>query len=154
MLIESLSSSYLSCQKGRPSAGGSHMSGVWGREKPRQAFPPQNLRRGCFEPVTWWLSESSHHCTTYLIKWHHSILENVTLPGPTINWLTIDQGNGHCSRKQLFRPIKAAHCLPFFLSNTQVSCVSFHYKKKVWNTGKEIPNNIDTHTNIHSTLED
>ncbi|XP_066323051.1 protein argonaute 1C-like isoform X2 [Miscanthus floridulus] len=25
--------------KGRPSAGGSHMSGVWGREKPRQAFP-------------------------------------------------------------------------------------------------------------------
>jgi len=27
--------------KGRPSAGGSHMSGVWGREKPRQAFPPQ-----------------------------------------------------------------------------------------------------------------
>jgi len=28
-------------QTGRPSAGGSHMSGVWGREKPRQAFPPQ-----------------------------------------------------------------------------------------------------------------
>jgi len=27
--------------KGRPGAGGSHMSGVWGREKPRQAFPPQ-----------------------------------------------------------------------------------------------------------------
>jgi len=27
-------------EKGRPSAGGSHMSGVWGREKPRQAFPP------------------------------------------------------------------------------------------------------------------
>jgi len=27
--------------KGRPSAGGSHMSGVWGREKPRQAFPLQ-----------------------------------------------------------------------------------------------------------------
>ena len=23
--------------QGRPSAGGSHMSGVWGREKPRQA---------------------------------------------------------------------------------------------------------------------
>ena len=44
-------------KKGRPSAGGSHMSGVWGREKPRQAFPLQNLRRGCFEPVTWWLSE-------------------------------------------------------------------------------------------------
>ena len=44
---------------GRPSAGGSHMSGVWGREKLRQAFPPQNLRRGCFEPVTWWLSETA-----------------------------------------------------------------------------------------------
>ena len=44
---------------GRPSAGGSHMSGVWGREKPRQAFPPQNLRRGCFEPTTWWLSETA-----------------------------------------------------------------------------------------------
>jgi len=28
-------------KKGRPSARGSHMSGVWGREKPRQAFPPQ-----------------------------------------------------------------------------------------------------------------
>jgi len=25
----------------RPSRRGSHMSGVWGREKPRQAFPPQ-----------------------------------------------------------------------------------------------------------------
>ena len=26
-------------KKGRPSDGGSHMSGVWGREKPRQASP-------------------------------------------------------------------------------------------------------------------
>jgi len=26
-------------KKGRPSAGGSHMSGVWERKKPRQAFP-------------------------------------------------------------------------------------------------------------------
>jgi hypothetical protein len=40
-------------KKGRPSARGSHMSGVWGREKPRQAFPLQNLQRGCFEPTTW-----------------------------------------------------------------------------------------------------
>ena len=46
-------------KKGRPSAGGSHMSGVWGREKLRQAFPLQNLRRGCFEPTTWWLSETA-----------------------------------------------------------------------------------------------
>ena len=46
-------------KRGRPSAAGSHMSGVYGREKPRQAFPPQNLRRGCFEPATWWLSETA-----------------------------------------------------------------------------------------------
>jgi len=26
-------------EKGRPSAEGSHMSGVWGRKNPRQAFP-------------------------------------------------------------------------------------------------------------------
>jgi len=25
---------------GRPGAGGSHMSGVWGREKPRLSLPP------------------------------------------------------------------------------------------------------------------
>ena len=47
------------CKKGKPSARGSRMSGVWGRDKPRQAFPPQNLRRGCFEPTTWWLSETA-----------------------------------------------------------------------------------------------
>ena len=35
------------------------MSGVWGRDKSRQAFPPQNLRRGCFEPTIWWLSETA-----------------------------------------------------------------------------------------------
>jgi hypothetical protein len=46
-------------KRGRPSAGGSHVSGVWGRDKPRQAFPPQNLRRCCFEPTTWWLSETA-----------------------------------------------------------------------------------------------
>ena len=44
---------------GRPSAGCSHMSGVWGRDKPRQVFPPQNPRRGFFEPTTWWLSETA-----------------------------------------------------------------------------------------------
>jgi len=27
-------------KKSRPSAGGSHMSGVWGREKPRQSLLP------------------------------------------------------------------------------------------------------------------
>ena len=43
--------------KGRLSAGGSHMSGAWGRKKPRQAFPPANLQRGCFEPTIWGLSE-------------------------------------------------------------------------------------------------
>ena len=31
---------FLHTKRGRPSAGGSLMSGVWGREKPRQAFPP------------------------------------------------------------------------------------------------------------------
>jgi len=35
------------------------MSGVWGRENPSQAFSPQNLRRGCFEPTAWWLSETA-----------------------------------------------------------------------------------------------
>jgi hypothetical protein len=45
--------------KGRLSTGGSHMSEIWGRKKPRQAFPPQNLRRGCFEPTAWWLSETT-----------------------------------------------------------------------------------------------
>ena len=50
---------YPMLKKGRPSAGGSHMSGVWGRDKPRQAFPSQNLRRGYFEPTTWWLSETA-----------------------------------------------------------------------------------------------
>ena len=54
-LFLSLFVEQLSLKKGQgsPSAGGSHMSGVWGREKPRQAFPPQNLQRGCFEPATW-----------------------------------------------------------------------------------------------------
>jgi len=36
---------YLSKQWGRPSAGGSHMSGVWGREKPRQASPRKSAER-------------------------------------------------------------------------------------------------------------
>jgi len=36
--------------KGRPSARGSHMSGVWGREKPRQAFPPQICREAASNP--------------------------------------------------------------------------------------------------------
>jgi hypothetical protein len=25
----------------------------WERDKPKQAFPPQNLRKGCFKPTTW-----------------------------------------------------------------------------------------------------
>jgi len=32
-------------KKGRPSAGGSHMSGVWGREKSRQASPAKSAER-------------------------------------------------------------------------------------------------------------
>ena len=35
---------------GRPSAGGSHMSGVWGREKPRQAFPRKIYRDAASNP--------------------------------------------------------------------------------------------------------
>lgn len=41
--------------KGRHSARGSHICGVWGRDKPRQAFPLQ-IWRGCFDLVIWWLS--------------------------------------------------------------------------------------------------
>jgi hypothetical protein len=36
----------------RPHARGSHMSWVWGRDKPRQASPLQ-MRRSCFKPTTW-----------------------------------------------------------------------------------------------------
>jgi hypothetical protein len=39
-------------QTGRPNAGGTHMSGVSGRDKLGQAMSPQ-MRRGCFEPATW-----------------------------------------------------------------------------------------------------
>jgi hypothetical protein len=34
----------------RPSAGGSHMSGIWGRDKPRQAFCLQMWREAALKP--------------------------------------------------------------------------------------------------------
>jgi len=52
--------------KGRPSAGGSHMSVVWGREKPRQASSVKSTERllQTRDLVTQW--DSSHHYTWWL----------------------------------------------------------------------------------------
>jgi hypothetical protein len=42
----------LSVKEGKPSAKDSHISGVWGKDKPRRVFLPQ-MQRGYLETVTW-----------------------------------------------------------------------------------------------------
>jgi len=66
-------------KKGRPSAGGSYMSGVWGRDKPRQTFSPTvtagRLRR-IHDLVLSGLA--SHHCT-------RPALQNVVISKSDLN---------------------------------------------------------------------
>ena len=72
LLSGKIPTSILHMQTGRPSARGSHMSGVWGREKPRQAFPPQNLRRG-FESC---VDDASYLSSTHLYEYAYNSVKD------------------------------------------------------------------------------